>query len=575
MTDRQKIEDAMTSAPSVRAGDWESVIDVLCKEHDFMLSILDLLDEQSGKLDRAKIPDFHLLRDIIDYLLRYPGKYHHPREDLVFGIVRRAVPSSKVTFSRLEREHRKLHKMNEVLFKTLTRICDGRPADRQQLVELLRDYIKSYREHILFENSEVFPKARVELSPSQLKRIEAKTRFKTDPLFMKEGLDEYRRLRRIWCARLNGMADETLEYQVGAMKTAIKIMTEHIEGLFRRPFSSSLAWPLSFLRGPSWQVALMNNFTRTFMKPLVRFSTIDTLRSAVAYIDAQHAMRIPDDVHCEPVSKATYQAEWLNVGSEALRKVLLYLPGGGFVLRTPAQHRAFASRLCRRAGCRSLLVHYRLAPESPFPSGLEDCLAAYHDLLDQGISPSNITIAGDSAGGGLVLSTLLALRDEKSAMPANAVLISPLGDLTFSGESRKYNRWRDPMIPNHRASRMHQIYVGNALPKDRYLSPVLSDFDGLPPILCQVGSSEVLLDDSVRASDRAKEAGVPFYLEIWREMPHVFPIWSILPESKLAIDRIARFIQASKAEPMPKHLGTCESESAGSRTANLAQKVGA
>lgn len=224
-------------------------------------------------------------------------------------------------------------------------------------------------------------------------------------------------------------------------------------------------------------------------------------------------------------------------------------------MRSAALHRNFVARICRSANCRSLLVHYRLAPETPFPGGLEDCLAAYHGLLDQGIAPENLTIAGDSAGGGLVLSTLLALRDENSPMPANAIVLSPLGDLTYSGKSREFNKRRDPMLPSHRASMMHQLYTGDALPEDRYLSPVLADFDGLPPILGQVGSTEILLDDTVRAAERAREAKIPFYLEIWREMPHVFPIFAFLPESDVALQRIAAFIQTGELDELPSRYG--------------------
>ena len=264
---------------------------------------------------------------------------------------------------------------------------------------------------------------------------------------------------------------------------------------------------------------------------------------------------VPEDVRWREVSEPGYEGEWIHIHPRRPRKILLYFPGGGFVTRAPIQHRNFVSRVCRSANCKALVVHYRLAPETPFPGGLQDCLTAYHALLAQGIDPENITLAGDSAGGGLVLSTLLALRDEGSPMPSGAVLISPLGDLTYSGKSRRYNKHKDPILPTLRASAMHQVYIGDALPEDRYLSPVLADFNGLPPILGQVGSTEILLDDTLRAAQRAEEANVPFFLEVWEEMPHDFPLFNFLPEAQLATDRMAEFINTRELDPLPRRYG--------------------
>jgi acetyl esterase/lipase len=309
---------------------------------------------------------------------------------------------------------------------------------------------------------------------------------------------------------------------------------------------------------PSWQARLLNTCTRTLMKPMMRFGSVESMRVMTGNLDAQQEGRLPADISARLVSKANYAGEWVRIKGKRPRKTLLYLPGGGFVMRTRVQHKAFTARICRAANTRALVVHYRLAPEVPFPGGLEDCLAAYHDLLLQGIDPANITVAGDSAGGGLVLSTLLALRDEGTPLPANAIVLSPLADLTYSGGSREFNKRRDPMLPTHRASLMHQVYLGEALSQDRHISPVFADFDGLPPILGQVGSTEILLDDTVRAAAQAKKAGVPFFLEIWDEMPHVFPIFGILPESQVAIERIAEFINTSKVDELPTRYGSSE-----------------
>jgi epsilon-lactone hydrolase len=312
---------------------------------------------------------------------------------------------------------------------------------------------------------------------------------------------------------------------------------------------------------PSWQARLLNAITRNTMKRMVRFAgSIESMRSMSTSLDDKQASKLPEDINATAVSTANYDGEWVRIAGKRPRRTLLYFPGGGFVTRTPNMHKSFVAKICRQANTKALVVHYRLAPEVPFPGGLEDCVAAYHDLLKQGIQPGEITLAGDSAGGGLVLSTLLALRDEGTPMPANAVVLSPMADLTFTGESRVFNERADPMLPNTRGSDMHQLYMGEALAEDRFASPVLASFEGLPPLLGQVGSTEILLSDTLRAATRAEEAGVPFFLDIWQEMPHNFALMSILPESKVAIERIARFINKSELDELPAQYGSSRYE---------------
>ncbi|MGI9284168.1 MAG: alpha/beta hydrolase [Pseudomonadales bacterium] len=316
---------------------------------------------------------------------------------------------------------------------------------------------------------------------------------------------------------------------------------------------------------PSWQAQLMNVCTRTMMKPLMRFGSVESMRSMTGSFNEQQEKSLPADIKSRLINKSDYEGEWVRIVGKRARKVILYFPGGGFIMRTPTQHKAFVAKICRAANAKALIVHYSLAPEVPFPGGLENCLAAYHDLLQEGHEAEDITVAGDSAGGGLVLSTLLALRDEGTPLPGNAIVLSPLADLTYSGESRKFNKRKDPMLPTHRASEMHQLYIGEALPEDRFISPIFADFDGLPPMLGQVGSTEILLSDTVRAAAQAKKANVSFYLEIWDELPHVFPIFGMLPESNIAIARMAEFINHSKLEKLPEKYGRSEYASTKSR----------
>jgi acetyl esterase/lipase len=290
----------------------------------------------------------------------------------------------------------------------------------------------------------------------------------------------------------------------------------------------------------------------------MRYGSVDTVRAMSDSSTERRKKNLPEDINARMVYSDDYEGEWVRIKTKRPKKTILYFPGGAFIMRSAVQHKEFVARICRAANTRALIVHYSLAPEVPFPGGLENCLAAYHDLLKQGIDPADITIAGDSAGGGLVLSTLLALRDEGSPMPFNAVVLSPLADLTYSGESRVFNARKDPMLPTHRASDMHELYIGEALPEDRFLSPILCDFNGLPPMLGQVGSTEILLDDTVRAAEQARKAGVPFYLEVWDEMPHVFTLFGMLPESAVAIDRIAHFINHSEVDSLPREYGRGE-----------------
>ena len=309
---------------------------------------------------------------------------------------------------------------------------------------------------------------------------------------------------------------------------------------------------------PSWQACLLNTCTRTLMKPLMGLGSVESLRSFTGSMDEQQEKIQPEDIRDRKVSRPGYRGVWVRIAGKRPRKTILYFPGGGFVIRTATQHKFFVAKICREANAKALLVHYSLAPEVPFPGGLEDCLAAYHDLLRQGTKPADITIAGDSAGGGLVLSTLLSLRDEGTEMPANAIVLSPLADLNYSGGSREFNKRRDPVLPTQRAAQLQELYIGEAMRGDRHASPIHADFDGFPPILGQVGSTEILLDDTLKAAAQAKKAGVPFFLEVWEEMPHVFSMFGFLPESEVALQRIARFINTSELDELPAQYGSSE-----------------
>lgn len=539
--------------PGRTPGKLSGLLDTLYNEHRYILALLDNLEQQTLRLKSGKVPDYQLLLDSIDYLTHYPDRYHHSREDLLFAEMLKQDGDFTTHIKRLQREHATLRTHNNRLFAELSSAVQGAPVDRPALLRKLRTYIKHYRQHIHYESHEIFPRARGSLRPALLNAINDKTRYLDDPLFGDRVNRQYHRLARDLNLRVTNLRDEVLLREYLTLETLLETATragDRVSGLARMPNPFKLVSPR-----PSWQARAMNLFTRSVMKPVMRYGSLDSLRAITLRADELGEKNLPPDIKSAVVNHADYQAEWIRIKGKRPRKVLLYLPGGGFIIRTAVQHREFVARMCRVAGTKALLVHYSLAPEVPFPGGLEDCLAAYHDLLRQGYQADNITLAGDSAGGGLVLSTLLALRDEGTKLPARAIVLSPLADLAYRGNSRLHNKRADPVLPTQRIAAMQALYIGESLPDNRYAAPVLADFDGLPPILGIVGSTEILLDDTLRAALQAGRADVPFYLEVWEKMPHVFPIFSVLPESKVAIERIGKFIREGQLQPLPSRYG--------------------
>jgi acetyl esterase/lipase len=211
-------------------------------------------------------------------------------------------------------------------------------------------------------------------------------------------------------------------------------------------------------------------------------------------------------------------------------------------------HREMVARLSKAAGARALVLNYRLAPEHPFPAAVDDAVAAYRWLLSQNIQPSRVVVAGDSAGGGLTLATLVALRDAKVPMPAAGVCISPWADMEGIGESMTTRAKADPLVQKEMLLNMAKLYLGGKDPKNPLAAPLYADFHGLPPLLIHVGDAETLLSDATRVAERAKAAGVKVDLEVWDEMIHVWHLAApILPEAQQAIEKIGKFIREQTA----------------------------
>jgi acetyl esterase/lipase len=294
------------------------------------------------------------------------------------------------------------------------------------------------------------------------------------------------------------------------------------------------------------------------------------LRAAAARLDALG--RPPPEVRVEAVAAGTTPASWVTVKGGRRDGVVLYLHGGAFIAETPTFHAAMLGRICREARCRGLMPSYRLAPEHRYPAALDDCMAAYRWLLAEGHDPKRIVVAGDSAGGNLTLALLLRLRDEGLPLPAGAVALSPVTDLTFSGESVQRNDGVDDMFSADSMDGLVPVYLDDRdLRSDPRVSPVFGDFTGLPPLLVIVGSTELLLDDSVRVAQRWPQST----LLVWDGMPHVFVGFDFLPEAREATQRIGRFVRdrlAAAAEPAAEV--EAEADVAPVREASLAEETG-
>ena len=245
----------------------------------------------------------------------------------------------------------------------------------------------------------------------------------------------------------------------------------------------------------------------------------------------------------EPVYAGTVKSEWVSAPEAEPSKAFLYLHGGGYVIGSINTHRAFASRLSKASRARVLLIDYRLAPEHPHPAAVEDALAAYRWMLDQGIQPSKIAIGGDSAGGGLTVAALVAIRDAKLPLPCAGVCLSPWVDMEAIGESMSTKASLDPLVQKDGLLEMARLYLNGQNPRTPLAAPLYADLGGLPPLLIQVGTAETLFDDSVRLAEHARKAGIRVQLESWENMIHVWQTFAhILDEGQQAIDRIGEFV---------------------------------
>lgn len=248
---------------------------------------------------------------------------------------------------------------------------------------------------------------------------------------------------------------------------------------------------------------------------------------------------------CEPVDADGVPAEWVAAPGFDPARAMLLLHGGGYAIGSIATHRRLAYDLSAASAARVLVIDYRLAPEHPFPAAVDDAERAWRWLLAQGLAPGALSIVGDSAGGGLVLATLVNLRDRGLPQPACAVAISPWVDLEALGESLVTRAAVDPMVQKEGLLAYAAMYLAGQSARTPLAAPLYADLAGLPPVLVQVGSAETLLDDALRIAERLHRAGNEVRLSVWPNMPHVFPFFApILSEGRDGCAEIGAFVRA-------------------------------
>ncbi|WP_345812832.1 alpha/beta hydrolase [Paraburkholderia sp. PREW-6R] len=306
----------------------------------------------------------------------------------------------------------------------------------------------------------------------------------------------------------------------------------------------------------SWQSALACWFLRRQFRPETLKPTINVEKARALTARRAWSPRVPKGWvlrECNGPNDMPLRGEWFgpvhsaqasNIHASTDRPTVLYCHGGGYYFCSPRSHRSIVFGLATRADAPVFSLDYRLAPEHRFPAALDDACAAYRRLIATGIAAESIVMAGDSAGGGLALATLLALRDAGDPLPSGCLLFSPWTDLAATGATLRTNDGRDPMFSGPAIALAAKVYLGDAPATHPYASPVYGDLNGLPPLYIMAGSTEVLLDDSQRVADKARAAGVDCEFEVWENMPHVWPMFApFIPEANRALDNAAAFVR--------------------------------
>lgn len=254
---------------------------------------------------------------------------------------------------------------------------------------------------------------------------------------------------------------------------------------------------------------------------------------------------IPEDVVVEQVDASGVPCLWVKAPESRDDRVIVHFHGGGYAVGSAQSSAHFAARVARAAGARVLVVDYRLAPENVFPAAIDDAVKAYRWVLEHGAGAARTVVMGESSGGGLAVATLLRAKDEGVAMPAMIVVMSPWTDLELTGETMVTKAEEDPLVQPALLKMFADAYLTGQDKKQPYASPLYGDFSGFPPMYIQVGTAEILLDDSRRLAERAKTAGVDVTLDVWEEMIHTWQLFAAFaPEGQEAIDKFGAAVAA-------------------------------
>jgi len=293
----------------------------------------------------------------------------------------------------------------------------------------------------------------------------------------------------------------------------------------------------------SWQVRLLEIYFRLQHAFAPKAGEVDVHKERVELDKLGAMFKLPKGI--KPVKELAggVPAEWLIPPGISNGRVVLYLHGGSYICGSPNSHRSLVANIAIASKARALVIDYRMAPEHPHPAAVEDAVTAYKWLLSNKVDSKHLAVVGDSAGGGLSVALLVSLRDRNVPLPAACVCLSPWTDLAFTGESWKSKAAVDLIIYDYKELAFAKMYLGGLDPKTPLASPLYADLKGLPPLLVQVGTDEVLLSDSTRLVDRAQQAGVNAVIDEWEKMQHVWQFAaSFIPEGRRAIERIGEFV---------------------------------
>jgi acetyl esterase/lipase len=300
----------------------------------------------------------------------------------------------------------------------------------------------------------------------------------------------------------------------------------------------------------NWQTHLSARLSRLNPSRVTHQTTLEELRERYRMLaDFGPA---PAELIVERAQLGQVKGEWVRLSEEDPQRLLLYLHGGGFISGSPESHRPLIAKLCRAGNAAALSLDYRLAPEFPFPAGLRDAVDAYRFLIGKGYPPESVVLAGDGAGGGLAVATLMAIRNGGMPMPAALVAMSPWADLTLSGWSIMQNAESDTVLSWDLLFVSARHYLKGANPADPYASPVFGSMRDFPPIMVHAGSREILRDDASRLGELAAAANVPVSVEVYDGMQHLFQSSGSSSEAKVSLNRLGQFIRARTPEAAPR-----------------------